>query len=147
VGGRPALAPEEAHEAIEDATGGRGTDISIEASGTASALQAAINVTGQEGTIVAVSFFGSKVVPLVLAPEFHYRRQRLISSQVSTIGSGLQPRWTFRRRDDVSFSLLAQDWLETPVTHLLPFEQAPEAYQMLESRPDEVMGVVLDFRA
>jgi threonine dehydrogenase-like Zn-dependent dehydrogenase len=142
-----ALAPEEAHEAIEDATGGRGTDISIEASGTASALQAAINVTGQEGTIVAVSFFGSKVVPLVLAPEFHYRRQRLISSQVSTIGSGLQPRWTFRRRDDLSFSLLAQDWLETPVTHLLPFEQAPEAYQMLESRPDEVMGVVLDFRA
>jgi threonine dehydrogenase-like Zn-dependent dehydrogenase len=142
-----ALAPEEAPAAIEDATDGRGVDISIEASGTASALQAAINTTGQEGTIVAVSFFGTKVVPLVLSPEFHYRRQRIISSQVSTIGSGLQPRWTFRRRDEVSFSLLAQDWLETSVTHHLPFTQAPDAYTMLDTTPDQVMGVVLDYRA
>jgi threonine dehydrogenase-like Zn-dependent dehydrogenase len=141
-----ALAPQEAGAAIEDATDGRGVDIAIEASGTAPALQAAINATGQEGTIVAVSFFGTKVIPLVLSPEFHYRRQHIISSQVSTLGSGLQPRWTFRRRDDVSFSLLAKDWLETPVTHHLPFTQAPDAYTLLDTTPDQVMGVVLDYR-
>ncbi len=123
-----------------------GADIAIEASGTGAALQAAINVTGQEGTIVAVSFFGNKVIPLVLAPEFHYRRQRIISSQVSTLGAGLQPRWSLGRRDRVAFSLLAEDWLQTPVTHRLPFAAAPEAYRLLDRHPDEAIGVLLDYR-
>jgi 2-desacetyl-2-hydroxyethyl bacteriochlorophyllide A dehydrogenase len=140
-----ALPPEAAHEAILEATAGRGVDIAIEASGTAPALQAAINVTGQEGTIVVVSFFGTKVVPLVLAPEFHYGRQRIISSQVSSLGSGLQPRWTPARRDATSARLLGEDWLETPVTHRLPFSQAPEAYRLLDTQPDQAMSVVLGY--
>jgi threonine dehydrogenase-like Zn-dependent dehydrogenase len=142
-----ALAPADAHEAIQDATRGRGADIAIEASGTAAALQSAISITGQEGTIVAVSFFGTKVIPLVLAPEFHYRRQRIVSSQVSTVGSGLQPRWTFRRRDEASFQLLQQDWLRTDVTHRLRFTSAPEAYQLLDTQPESSMGVILDYEA
>src|SRR5204862_310824 len=81
-------------DAVRELSDGRGADVAIEASGAPAALQSAIVATGQEGTIVAISFFGKKTVPLVLSPEFHYRRQRLISSQVSTIGSGLQPRWT-----------------------------------------------------
>lgn len=140
-----AVAPEAAPEAIADATAGRGADIAIEASGAAPALQAAINATGQEGTIVAVSFYGSKVIPVVLAPEFHYRRQRIISSQVSTLGSGLQPRWSWERRDQVAFSLLAQDWLQTPVTHRLRFAEAPEAYRLLDQHPEDAIGVLLDY--
>jgi 2-desacetyl-2-hydroxyethyl bacteriochlorophyllide A dehydrogenase len=140
-----ALRPEESHAAIMDATNGRGTDVSIEASGTAPALQSAINVTGQEGTIVVVSFFGTKTVPLVLAPEFHYGRQRIISSQVSTLGSGLQPRWNPARRDATSARLLQQDWLQTPVDHRLPFDQAPEAYRLLDTQPDQAMSVLLSY--
>jgi 2-desacetyl-2-hydroxyethyl bacteriochlorophyllide A dehydrogenase len=140
-----ALTPADAHEAIMAATAGRGTDIAIEASGTGPALQAAINVTGQEGTIAVVSFFGTKVVPLVLAPEFHYGRQHIISSQVSSLGSGLQPRWNPARRDATSASLLQQDWLRTPVSHRLPFAQAPEAYQLLDTAPDQVLSVVLSY--
>lgn len=140
-----ALSPDEAPEAIAEATSGRGADIAIEASGTGSALQAAINATGQEGTIVAVSFFGTKVISLVLAPEFHYRRQRIISSQVSTLGSGLQPRWSWERRDQVAFSLLAQEWLQIPITHRLPFSEAPEAYRLLDQHPEEAIGVLLDY--
>jgi 2-desacetyl-2-hydroxyethyl bacteriochlorophyllide A dehydrogenase len=142
-----ALAPDEAAGAIEEASAGRGADIAIEASGTGPALQAAINATGQEGTIVAVSFFGTKTIPLTLAPEFHYRRQHIISSQVSTLGSGLQPRWSWERRDQVAFSLLAHPWLQTPVTHRLPFAEAPEAYRLLDQQPDEAIGVLLDYRS
>lgn len=141
-----AVAPEAAQQAVADLTDGRGVDIAIEASGTAPALQAAIEATGQEGTIVAVSFYGTKVIPLVLAPEFHYRRQRIISSQVSSLGSGLEPRWTWERRDQAAFHLLGQGWLETPVTHRLPFAAAPEAYQLLDTRPDQAIGVLLSYR-
>jgi 2-desacetyl-2-hydroxyethyl bacteriochlorophyllide A dehydrogenase len=142
-----AVTPQEAPRAIAGATAGRGADVAIEASGTAPALQAAIEATGQEGTIVAVSFYGTKVIPLVLAPEFHYRRQRIISSQVSSLGSGLEPRWDWQRRDQAAFGILAQDWLRTPVTHRLPFAEAPRAYELLDVHPDQAIGVLLDYRA
>jgi 2-desacetyl-2-hydroxyethyl bacteriochlorophyllide A dehydrogenase len=146
-GADQAVTPQEAPQAIADASDGRGADIAIEASGTAPALQAAIEATGQEGTIVAVSFYGTKVIPLVLAPEFHYRRQRIISSQVSSLGSGLEPRWNWERRDQAAFGILVQDWLRTPVTHRLPFTDAPRAYELLDGHPDQAIGVLLDYLA
>ena len=70
---------------------------------------------------------------------------RSVSSQVSSIGSGLQPRWSFERRNEVAFDLLATSWLVTPVSHRLPFEQAPEAYRILDTRPDDAMGILLTY--
>jgi threonine dehydrogenase-like Zn-dependent dehydrogenase len=140
-----ALDPTEAQAGIDEMTGGRGADVSIEASGAPSALQAAIRATGQEGTIAAVSFLGTRVVSLVLAPEFHFRRQRIVSSQVSSLGSGLQPRWSPERRTGAAFDLLRQDWLLTPVTHRLPFARAAEAYELLDTEPEHAMGILLTY--
>jgi threonine dehydrogenase-like Zn-dependent dehydrogenase len=128
---------------IEELSGGRGADISIEASGAPAALQAAIVSTGQEGTIAAVSFFGGRTIPLVLSPEFHYRRQRIVSSQVGSVGSGLQPRWSFERRTATTFDLLGRDFLQTPVSHRLAFADAPQAYRLLEGEPESTMGIEL----
>ena len=140
-----AFAPADASAAITDLTGRRGADICIEATGAPSALQAAILSTGQEGTIAVVSFFGTRQVPLVLSPEFHYRRLRIVSSQVSSLGSGLQPRWSRERRSAVAFELLGSDWLVTHVSHEVPFSRAPEAYSVLDAAPDEAMGIVLRY--
>lgn len=145
LGADAAVAPEEAGEAIEELTEGRGADVCIEASGAPPALQAAIDVTGQEGTIVAVSFFGSRLVPLLLSPRFHYRRQRVVSSQVSSVGSGLQPRWSVERRNKAAFGLLRSEWLDTPVSHRIAFEQAAEAYLILDDATVEAMGVILAY--
>ncbi len=139
-----ALDPADAKEAIMEASEGRGADICIEATGAPRALQTAIESTAQEGTIVAISFFGQRVVPLVLSPEFHYRRLKIISSQVSSLGSGLQPRWTFARRDAAVFNVLLGDWLVTPVTHRLPLERAPEAYRILDEHPEQALGILLE---
>ncbi|MGY1602947.1 zinc-dependent alcohol dehydrogenase [Geodermatophilus sp. SYSU D00815] len=144
-GADAAVAPEDAAGVIDELTKGRGADISIEASGAPAALQAAISTTGQEGTVAVVSFFGGKTVPLVLSPEFHYRRQRVISSQVSTIGSGLQPRWTMERRMETVFGLLAQPWLQTTVSRRVPFGEAAEAYRVLDEHPEQEMGVLLSY--
>jgi 2-desacetyl-2-hydroxyethyl bacteriochlorophyllide A dehydrogenase len=144
-GADAALAPAEAAETVAELTQGRGADVCIEATGAPSALQAAVRATGQEGTIAVVSFFGTRQVPLILSPEFHYRRQRIISSQVSSLGSGLQPRWSKERRNAVSFDLLRRDWLLTPVSHRLPFSRAPEAYEILDKTPDKAMGIVLKY--
>jgi threonine dehydrogenase-like Zn-dependent dehydrogenase len=144
-GADAALAPADAAKTIAELTDGRGADIAIEATGAPSALQAAIRATGQEGTIAVLSFFGTRQVPLVLSPEFHYRRHRMISSQVSSLGSGLQPRWSRERRNATAFDLLRQGWLITPVSHTIPFGRAPEAYTILDKTPDEAMGIVLRY--
>jgi threonine dehydrogenase-like Zn-dependent dehydrogenase len=144
-GADAAVAPAEAPAAIAELTGGRGADVSIEASGAAAALQQAVRTTGQEGVIAVVSFFGSTTVPLVLAPEFHFRRQRLVSSQVRQVGAGLQPRWTLERRMRTVFRLLADESLVTPVSHVLPFSRAPEAYALLDAHPEEAMGILLSY--
>ncbi len=144
-GADAAVEPDDALEAVMELSNGRGADVSIEASGAPSALQSAIVATGQEGTITAISFFGKRTVPLVLSPEFHYRRHRLISSQVSTIGSGLQPRWDLQRRMATVFDLLAGDDLRTPISHRLPFPEAPEAYRLLDEEPETTMGVALSY--
>jgi 2-desacetyl-2-hydroxyethyl bacteriochlorophyllide A dehydrogenase len=144
-GADAAVAPEDAAAVIGELSKGRGADISIEASGAPAALQAAISTTGQEGTIAVVSFFGGRTVPLVLSPEFHYRRQRVISSQVSSIGSGLQPRWTMERRMETVFELLGQSWLQTTVSRRIPFQQAPDAYRLLDEHPEGALGVLLTY--
>jgi threonine dehydrogenase-like Zn-dependent dehydrogenase len=140
-----AVAPEDAEATVAELTGGRGADICIEATGVPAALQSAIHTGGQEATIAVMSFFGGKTVPLVLSPEFHYRRQRIISSQVSTIGSGLQPRWSMERRMEYALTLLAGPVLQTNVTHTFPFDRAPEAYRLLDEDAASAMGVLLTY--
>lgn len=143
AGADAAVAPDDVAAAVAEQSLGRGADVCIEATGSPAALQSAIRVTGQEGTIVAVSYFGNRVVPLTLSPEFHYGRQRIISSQVSSLGSGLQPRWDFARRNAVAFDLLSTGWLSTPVSHRIPFGDAPAAYRLLDSDPADTAGVLL----
>jgi threonine dehydrogenase-like Zn-dependent dehydrogenase len=145
-GADAAVDPADAPEAIADLTQGRGADISIEVSGAPAAFQQAIRTTGREGTIVVVSFFGSKSVPLVLSPEFHYGRQRIVSSQVRGLTPVLQPRWDVQRRMENVFRLLSDDTLVAPVSHTLPFERAPEAYTLLDEQPENTAGILLSYK-
>jgi len=130
---------------ILEATGGRGVDIAIEASSAPPALQQAIAATGQEGTIVVVSYYGTRPVTLTLAPEFHFRRHRIMSSQVSSVGSGLQPRWDFVRRMELVLDLIKTFPIKEMVTHHFDLARAPEAYQFVDTRADETLGVVFRY--
>jgi 2-desacetyl-2-hydroxyethyl bacteriochlorophyllide A dehydrogenase len=140
-----AVHPEEADEAVREASGGRGADVSIEASGSPSAMQAALRTTGLEGTVTVISYYGTKQLPLYFSPEFHSRRQRIVSSQVGRVASSLQARWSVARRSEVVFDLLRSDWLVTNVSERLPFERAPEAYQILDTDPARALSVVLTY--
>lgn len=144
-GADQAVHPDDAAEAVRVATNGRGVDVAIEASSAPAALQQAIMATGQEGTIVAVSYYGTRPVTLTLAPEFHFRRHRIVSSQVSSVGSGIQTRWDFGRRMDTVLWLLGQLPVKEMITHRFALAKAPEAYEFVDTRADETLGVVLEY--
>jgi 2-desacetyl-2-hydroxyethyl bacteriochlorophyllide A dehydrogenase len=145
IGADAVVAPADAAAAIEELSAGRGADVYIEASGAPAALQAALEGTGREGTIAVVSYYGNKPVTLTLAPEFHLRRLRIVSTQNASVGSGLQPRWDTERRMSVAMSRLERIDVSRLITHRFLFAQAPEAYRLLDERPEEALAVLLEY--
>ena len=116
---------------IEAATQGRGADVSIEASGAGPALQAAIDTTGEEGRIIVVSYYGRTPVPLRLAPEFHWRRQRIISSHATAFARATA-HWDIDRRNAAVFALLPSLGAADLISLRLPLERAAEGYRALD---------------
>lgn len=139
-----AVPPEDAPKLLAELSEGRGADVSVEASGTAAGLQAAIEATGQEGTIAVVSFYGTKRLDLVPGDAFHVRRQRIVSTNVVHVGSGLQPRWDRARRFGVAMRLLPSLNVRGLVTHRFSIEEAATAYALIDRGDPEALGVVLD---
>jgi 2-desacetyl-2-hydroxyethyl bacteriochlorophyllide A dehydrogenase len=145
VGADAVVSPDDAVAAVEELSGGRGADVFIEASGAPAALQTALACTGVEGTVAVISYYGNRPAHLTLSPEFHLRRQRIVSSMVGMVGSGLQPRWDKRRRMATAMHLVARIDTEAMVTHELPFDAAPDAYALIDSSPSDVLGVLLNY--
>ena len=125
------------------ATAGRGADVAIEVSSSGVALQAAVNAVATEGTVVVASWYGTKPVTLSLGGHFHRGRVRLRSSQVGRMNPGLAPRWDHARRTTSVLGLLPRLRLRELISHLIPFEEAPGAYRIVDESPDEALQVVL----
>ncbi len=132
---------------VGEATAGRGADVVVEASGSEAALQAAIECVADEGTVVVASWYGTKPVSLALGGRFHRGRVRLRSSQVGRLNPELSARWDNARRMETVVGLLGRLRLEELVSHRVPFGEAPEAYRLVDERPEETVQVILDYGA
>lgn len=81
-------------------------DLIYELTGNPDALNSAISFAAYEGRIVLGSWYGRKPCAIDLGGRFHRNRIKVIASQVSTIASELQGRWTKVRRFEVVFKML-----------------------------------------
>ena len=138
-------ANDEVVPAIRDLTDGAGVDVVIEASGSASALDRALDTLVFGGTCIVCSWYGTKPVELRLGGAFHRRRLRIVSSQVSTIDAALQPRWTHQRRLALARDLLPGLELSSLISHRIPLDRAAEAYALVDQHADQTVQVVLTY--
>jgi 2-desacetyl-2-hydroxyethyl bacteriochlorophyllide A dehydrogenase len=146
VGADVALSPDDELPArILGLTDGTGADVVLEASGRGAALDQAIGVTAFGGSVVVCSWYGTEPVELRLGGAFHRNRIRLVSSQVSSIDSALQPRWTKSRRLKLALDLLPELRLAPLITHRIPFREAPEAYRLVDQHPERVVQLLLTY--
>ncbi|GMI10452.1 hypothetical protein TrRE_jg7195 [Triparma retinervis] len=106
-------------------------DVSIEVSGVGAGLQTAIDRTGDGGRIVIGSLYPKDKVALQLGMDFHRSKKRLVVSQVSTLPSKLQQRWTKERRFDLAWSLIRQLPLERLIGEVMGLDEAQEAFELL----------------
>jgi 2-desacetyl-2-hydroxyethyl bacteriochlorophyllide A dehydrogenase len=142
--GLAAVGPEKLDGAVSAATGGRGADFVIEATGSPDALGDSLGLLATEGVAIVASWYGTKQVTLPLGAEFHRRRLEIRSSQVSTIGRRAAG-WDRQRRRVEAQALLAELPLSFLASHTFPFERAPEAYAALDRGDDGVVHVALAY--
>jgi threonine dehydrogenase-like Zn-dependent dehydrogenase len=147
LGADYAVSPQEALETIRKASKGQGADVVIECSGAPAALQMCIEAAGREAAVVVPAFYGLKDVPLVLSPEFHMRRLKIISSSVKEVDGRLGHRWTYARRFDVDISLLGPLHANEMISHQIDFRDAASAYKLIDEHPEDVLSVVLTYGA
>lgn len=136
-----------AAEKIKEITNGRGADVSIEASGSAKALNEAVRATAYSARVVALGFFQGEAQGLFLGEEFHHNRINLVCSQISNVDPALSFRWDRIRLIHTIMDLQAQGRLNLRpvITHVIPFKQAAQGFQILDETPEQALQIVLDF--
>ncbi|HEY4269645.1 MAG TPA: zinc-binding alcohol dehydrogenase [Galbitalea sp.] len=139
-GADAAVDPADAAATIAELSGGRGSDVTYEASGAGPALQAAIDVAADRGEIVAISMYGKQEISLRLVPEFHFRRLRITSSQVTD-----QARWDWVRRTEASLRILERLDVSAMIGSTFALDRAAEAYDLIDRDPANTLGVVIDY--
>jgi len=142
LGADRAVTPEEASTLFEDGEPD-GADLAIEVSGQPTALDDAIAAVGFDSRIIVGSWYGSKTCDLDLGGRFHRDRIDIVSSQVSTIASGLRGRWSKDRRLATALNRLRQLDTAEIITDRLPVERAAEAFERIESSPEDTLQVLL----
>jgi 2-desacetyl-2-hydroxyethyl bacteriochlorophyllide A dehydrogenase len=133
--------------AIRDLTENRGADVVIEMSGAYQALQEAVRAAAYSSRVVASGFFQGPGTPLRLGEEFHHNRISVVSSQISGVAPHLQHRWDELRMSTTVLELERQGRLALTelVTHVVDADEAPSAFAMLASTPQDALQVVLDY--
>ena len=141
--GATAVPPDEVTAAIEAAGRPDGVALVIEASGNPDALPGALRLLAHEGTVLVASWYGVRDAVLPLGDRFHRRRLTIRSTQVSTIPAQLSSRWDRRRRQRCAVDLLASLPLDDLATHGFPFEEAAEAFAVVDAPPPGLIHAAL----
>lgn len=106
-------------------------DVVIHASGNPAGLADALRLAGHEATVVEMSWYGDREVPLPLGENFHSRRLSIVSSQVGGIPADRRGRWTHRRRLATALRLLDDPALDGLISGESAFEALPEVMAAL----------------
>jgi 2-desacetyl-2-hydroxyethyl bacteriochlorophyllide A dehydrogenase len=126
-----AVPPDDLAEVVADIAPA-GVPLLVEASGRPEVLRAGLPLLAHEGEALVVSWYGTKDASLPLGADFHRRRLRIRSTQVSTIPSALAGRWTRARRRTTARDLLHELPLGPLATHAFPFTDAAEAFAAVD---------------
>ena len=114
-------------------------DIVVHASGQPEGLATSLALAGFEATVLEMSWYGDRVVPVALGEAFHSRRLMLRSSQVGAVATAQRARWSYRRRMALAVSLLADPVFDALLTGSCVLDDLPATLSRLSNAPDGVL--------
>lgn len=110
-------------------------DVVIHTSASQSGLALALEIAGQEATVLEASWFGSESVNLSLGAAFHSRRLRIVGSQVGSLPASRIPRWSHTRRMRKALELLCDPVLDALISGESNFADLPTDYGRVLADP------------
>jgi len=110
-------------------------DLVVHASGSAAGLATALTLAAFEATVLEMSWYGTRTVPLALGGAFNSRRLTLRSSQVGSVPAARRQRWSRRRRLTLALALLADAVFDTLLSGESEFGDSPELMRQLATAP------------
>ena len=100
-------------------------DFVFHSSATAEGLATALNIAGDEATIVELSWYGAGAVAVPLGAAFHSRRLKIVSSQVGKVAPSRRATFTHRQRLEAAIGLLADPRLDALLAPPVAFGELP----------------------
>jgi len=122
-----------------------GPDVVIEVSGRQKGLNEAVRIAAPDTTVVALGWYQGHCTDLNLSDEFHHNRIIIRCSQTGGINPEIRHMWDFKRKVTACSELLKRLRLDNVITHRIPFENASEAYKMIDKKPEDTIQVVLKY--
>jgi len=114
-------------------------DLIIHASGAPEGLARALDLAAFEATILEMSWFGDRIVPLPLGGAFHSQRLTIRASQVGHVAPSHRADWDHRRRLAFALSLASDPALDALITGESPFETLPSVMAHLAEGPPDTL--------
>ncbi len=120
-------------------------DVVFHTSGQPAGLTTALELAGDEATVVELSWYGTRRVEIPLGQAFHSRQLQLLSCQVGHIDAAHRPRWDYRRRLQAAINLLLDDRLDHLLVPAIAFEDVPNQLGHLLDPTHPALCQVIDY--
>jgi len=105
-------------------------DVVYNTAGNESSIESAFKALKREGRLIELSWYGSEKVCIDLGSDFHFKRLRIISSQVSFIPKRLESNWNYRSRREAVLELLKDPWFDQLPLKEIPFGEASQFFKI-----------------
>jgi threonine dehydrogenase-like Zn-dependent dehydrogenase len=120
-------------------------DIVFHCSASQEGLARSLQLAGDEGDIIEMSWYANHNVTLPLGEDFHARRLSIRASQVGVVSRARRHRRTNAERLDLAVSLLTDPVFDTFLTGASPFAELPEVVQRLTDGTLEALCHVIEY--
>ena len=121
-------------------------DVVFHTSASASGLNTAISLAGEEATIVEMSWFGEQSASIHLGGPFHSRRLKLVASQVGQVAASRRVRWSYARRLEAALKLLEDARLDALVIESVAFADSVKRIPDILGPDASGIAPVFDYR-
>lgn len=138
---------------FDESTRGKGVDVAFETSGSWKALHQSIRCCASGyGRVVALGFYQGSGTDLRLGEEFHHSTfYEIGASSILAINKRREPAvgraWDKIRVYRTMAKMLAEGQIKTEklLSKTYPFEQASQAYELIDKSPQDVIKVALKY--
>ena len=120
-------------------------DIVFHCSASQEGLERSLQLVGDEGDVIEMSWYANREVTVPLGEDFHARRLSIRASQVGMVARARRHRRTNANRLDLAVSLLKDPIFDAFLTGQSAFQDLPEVVQNLAHGTLEALCHVIDY--